>query len=144
MHSMKEKGHAAYERSPETKKRAMLSMKGPFIESMALFFIECMALFIEFMALFLSKNAWLFFFHRMPGSFSFHRMHGSFVRFFRALQVSRCDDELDCLNTLSSDSVLQPIADRVAQHLEIISKNFQFCTRRIPGFSWDSSCIIWY
>jgi len=27
-------------------------------------------------------------------------------------------------------AILQPIADRVAQHLEIISKNFQFSTRR--------------
>jgi len=26
--------------------------------------------------------------------------------------------------------MVQPIADRVAQHLEIISKNFQFSTRR--------------
>jgi len=28
------------------------------------------------------------------------------------------------------DVMLQPIADRVAQHLEIISKNFRFSTRR--------------
>jgi len=34
------------------------------------------------------------------------------------------------INTACHDSLLQPIADRVAQHLEIISKNFQFSTRR--------------
>ena len=31
---------------------------------------------------------------------------------------------------------IQPIAARVAQHLEIISKNLRSSTRR-PGFSWD-------
>jgi len=47
--------------------------------------------------------------------------------------------------SLSID-ILQPIADRVAQHLEIISKNFQFgtrCTRILGGFSGDSSFITW-
>ena len=32
------------------------------------------------------------------------------------------------------------IADRMAQNLEIISKNFQFSTR----FSWDLSFMTWY
>ena len=35
---------------------------------------------------------------------------------------------LTCLQ--KSSMMVQPIADRVAQHLEIISKNFQFSTRR--------------
>jgi len=31
---------------------------------------------------------------------------------------------------MKKNTYVQPIADRVAQHLEIISKNFQFSTRR--------------
>jgi len=38
---------------------------------------------------------------------------------------------------------VQPFADRVAQHLEIISKNFEFVPG-VPGFSWNSSLITWY
>jgi len=38
---------------------------------------------------------------------------------------------------------VQPIADRVAQNLEIISKNFRFSTRRTRIF-WDLSFITWY
>ena len=34
------------------------------------------------------------------------------------------------MNTACHDSLIQPIADSVAQHLDIISKNFQFSTRR--------------
>jgi len=38
---------------------------------------------------------------------------------------------LDFLDTIAgSKNKVQPIADRAAQHLEMISKNFQFCTRR--------------
>ena len=40
--------------------------------------------------------------------------------------------------------IVQPIADRVALNLEILSKNFQFSTKRKPSFSWDLSFITWY
>jgi len=41
--------------------------------------------------------------------------------------------------------MLQPIAKRVAQNLEIISKNFQLVVvPGVPGFSWDFSFITWY
>jgi len=37
---------------------------------------------------------------------------------------------------IGSEICVQPITDRVAQHFEIISRNFRFNTKR-PGFSWD-------
>ena len=39
------------------------------------------------------------------------------------------------------ESEVKPIADRVAQYLEIISKTFDLLPG-VPGFSWDSSCIL--
>jgi len=38
---------------------------------------------------------------------------------------------------------IQPIADRVAQYLEIISITFNLVPG-VPGFSWDLSFIPWY
>jgi len=38
--------------------------------------------------------------------------------------------------SLSSVCILNPIADRVAQNLEIICTNFD-CVPGVPGFSWD-------
>jgi len=40
-------------------------------------------------------------------------------------------------------NALQPMADRVAQNLEIISKKFNLVPG-VPGFSWDLSFITWY
>jgi len=38
---------------------------------------------------------------------------------------------------------VQPITDRVAHYLEIMSRDFRFNNRR-PGFSWDRSFITGY
>ena len=44
--------------------------------------------------------------------------------------IIECDLSLVTQRLISSGKFVQPFADRVAQHLEIISKNFQSSTRR--------------
>jgi len=92
------------------------------------------------------------------------------VRIYITDTCNRCmDGVMHCCRLAASRSIvisrdiyiccditthLQPIVDRVAQHLEIISINFQFSLRLflktftlVPGllgFSWDSSFITWF
>jgi len=72
-----------------------------------------------------------------------HELH---ILYTNQICVHVCTHVHECIHKMCIPcGVIQPIADRVAQHLEIISKNFQFSTRRtriLMGFIFCYLVII--
>jgi len=77
-------------------------------------------------------------------SINCYRAHNMWITFYRHALSPRGFTKL--LTVVDVDYILlKPIADRMAQHLEIISKNFQFSTRRtriLMGFIIDYLVLI--